>query len=254
MQIRKRKVAVFTAVQLAGISCILLFTMAASKCDSSHAAANAVNKYANSLSAVQKAVIQAKANGQVDAATDIKIEQAIVVASHAGRNLDTAIGLALQGASTNQYIDAANGAFQDLVGLLKSNDPATQQALDTVANASAALLKNAISLVLAIKPANQSSIPVHHYPYGLWLLGCFLPMMAAAGASTPLSKIVSLLNNILTLEPVAVDLIVNLAQNLQGKTTDQIIAMNEQLFGTIEQTAASEIAADQAQAGNKTAG
>ena len=57
-----------------------------------------------------------------------------------------------------------------------------------------------------------------------------------------LAQILQLLTTISTLEPVAINLILALAQSLSGKTPAQIQAMNDALFAQIQQNAAAEIA------------
>jgi hypothetical protein len=64
-------------------------------------------------------------------------------------------------------------------------------------------------------------------------------MMAAAGVG--ITQVVSLLNLAVQLEPVAFDLVTKLATSLKGKTTEEVLAMNEAIFSKVEATAQAEL-------------
>jgi hypothetical protein len=212
-------------------------------CNQAKSASVAVNKYANSLSKFQDAEIQQHNDGKVDDATHRSILNYEKIAAKAGRNLDQAILLANTGGDAQQYIDQANNSFNDLVGAIVTKDEATKKTLQALADVSSALLKNAISLIKAITPQNQpkpTSSPNNGAPSLVFaMLSLFLVGMAAGGGG--LQSALDLLLAVTKLEPIAFDLILNLAKSLAGKTTEEVLAMNETIFGKVEQTADDEL-------------
>jgi len=203
-------------------------------------ASNAVNKYANTLSAFQDAEIKLHDAGKISDAKHVSILQAEIVAAKAGHDLDAAIAVASKGNDPAQYVDVATKSFDDMIAITNT-DPTGNQELALVANTASAALKNAISLIQALranppKANGPASVPM----WALWLL----PFMFAAGAvgGVQLTQAVALLQIVMQLEPVAFDLIVKLAASMKGKTADEILAMNESLFSKVEQTAQDELA------------
>lgn len=215
------------------LAAALVLICAGFSCSTSvKSAAVGVNKYAESLSHLQDAEITAHNAGSVDDATHKQILEAEKLASKAGHELDTAIALAAQGADASQYVDAAQNTFNDLLDVI---NPTNKQELVLLAQASGALLKNAISLIHAIHPA-----PVKPSPAGLafWMMGFGLIGMAAIDVN----GVIQLLNLVVSLEPAAFDLVLKLTQSLQGQSTDQVLAMNEAIFGKVDATADAELA------------
>jgi len=229
-------------------------------CDKPKAAAVAVNKYAEALSHFQdaeikwhdigeKAVAACKLRGgaagecaklvKVDAATHHKILVAEKAAAQAGRNLNAAITLANNGGDPTLYVDAAQNTFDDLLAVVKADDPQAQQELTSLAGAAGALLKNAVSVIQAIKKADLN--PGGTFP-GLAFLFLGLTL---AGATVSLGKVLELLNALVELEPIAFDLVLKLSRSLKGKTTEEVVAMNEAIFGKVEAVADAELAKEQ---------
>jgi hypothetical protein len=211
-------------------------------CNQAKTAAVAVNKYGTALQGIQAAEIHRHDAGTIDNETHIKFQQALKVAAETGQDLDKAIAAAETGGQPGAYVDAATAAFNQIMALIQFKDADTQKELSALAQAADDILKNAISLIQTIKGKTVASVPIHHpnsNPLALWLmaLGVF-PMMAAAGG---VAGAISILNAVLDLEPFAVDLVIKLAQSLKGQTADQVLAMNEQIFGSVESTADAEI-------------
>jgi len=75
---------------------------------------------------------------------------------------------------------------------------------------------------------------------GLFWAMCLLPMMGLVAISVP--QAIQLLQIAIELEPVAFDLVARFARSLKGKSTEEILAMNESLFSKVEQTANDELA------------
>jgi hypothetical protein len=232
------KIAMKRSAQVAALTLMCLAMMAVGSCNKAHTAANAVNKYAEALSHFQDAEIKAHNAGRVDDATHRKILEAEKAAAVSGKNLDAAILIANQGGDASSFIDLADKGFTDLVAVIDAKDPQTQQELSTLANLAGALLKNAIVLIHQIKPS-ATPAPVTPAP---GLAFTFLIAGAAiAGATGSLAGILALLNLVATFEPIALDLVLKFAQSLKGKTTEEIVAMNEQLFGKVIATADAEL-------------
>lgn len=57
-----------------------------------------------------------------------------------------------------------------------------------------------------------------------------------------LTAIVSIINAAVVLEPIALNLILQLAQKLSGKSTEEVLAMNEAIFNKIIADADAELA------------
>ena len=206
--------------------------LGASSCnDSAKTASVAVNKYANSLSSFQDAEIKMHDAGKVDDDMHREILKKEKMAATAGLALDKAIAIASSGGDYSAYIDSAEATFNDLVAQAKANDLQTQQELITYAATAGALLKNAVALIKAIQPAPKA-------PGAFWFM--FLPLMAAA--ALPFSKWFELLQIVSTLEPIAFELVTNLAKSLKGQTAEQVLALNERLFNKVTQTADAELA------------
>jgi hypothetical protein len=241
MKITRRK-----SLLVVGVLAIALSLINASSCGTSAAtAATAVNKYANSLSAVQDAEIKWHGLGKIDDVSHIKFQKDMKTASTAGKSLDAAITLAAQGADSSMYVTAAEKAFTDISADIHFSDPATQMELTTLVQAAGDLLQNSIALIHQIK-GNPSPIkPSPAAPGGLALFLGF-GVMGFAAIGVGLSDAVKLLSLITTLEPIAFNLILQLAQSMKGKSVEEIVALNEQLFGKVNSTADAEIAATQA--------
>lgn len=225
---QKYGVSISSGVAIASVLTALIL-LSGWSCQQAKSAAVAVNRYGESLSHFQDAEITAHTQGKVDDATHGKILNAEKVAAQAGHNLDAAISIANSGGDPGQYVDVAQKAYNDLIGLVNSTN---QQNLMVLGQAAGDLLKNAISLIQTIKP--QPKAPATWMFLSFGVLG-----FAAVGAS--LASVVQLLNLITALEPAAFDLIVKLAQSLQGKSTEEVLALNEQLFTKVETTADDEL-------------
>lgn len=217
------------------LAAVLVLLTAGFSCNQAKSAAVAVNRYAESLSHFQDAEITAHDAGSVDDATHRQILEAEKLAAKAGQELDTAIALANQGADYSQWIDNAQKTFDDLLAVVK---PTNKQDLVLLAEATGALLKNAISLIQAVHPA-QAPAPAQHSGTGLAMI---LMSLGVFGMAFSVSDALKLLTLITALEPAAVDLVLKLAQSLQGKSTDEVVAMNEALFGKVDTVADQEIA------------
>lgn len=202
---------------------------------SAQSAATAVNKYAESLSHFQDAEIIAHTNKLVSDEDHRRILEGEKIASKAGQDLDAAIVLAGQGADTSAYIATAEKAFADLLDVVKSTNQANLQLL---AQAAGDVLQNAITLIQTIKPQKTAAIPVPHPLFGMGFL--FLLGMAAMGGG--ITGAIALLNIASQLEPVGFDLVMKFADSLKGKSVDEIVAMNEKLFGKVDATADAELA------------
>lgn len=232
-------------VALTGVILALVVLASGFACDTNgvHRAAVAVNKYAESLSHFQDAeIVYYQDGGKIDDATHRSILGAEKLAAEAGKNLDKAITAAANGGDANQYIDLANSSFADMVTAIVVKDVNTRSELIALSNISSSLLKNAISLIQAIKPPKPAP-PTPAPPARSLYLSLSLAFMfgMATGAGT-LTQILALLNAVALLEPVAFDLVLKLAQDLQGKTVDEVVAMNEAIFGKVTTVADAEIA------------
>jgi len=214
---------------------------------STHDAADAVNKYANSLQAFHdsesKLHTTAKADGTpiIGDATHFKILQAEQLAVKAGHDLDAAIAVADKGGDIAQYVTVAQTSLDELIGIVKT-DPVASQQLQLVVDSASAALKNAISIIEALR--NKSPAPSAN-----WLLASFMLVGlvtgagAAGGAGLTASSIVTLLQLIIGMEPIAFDLILKFATSLKGKTTAEILALNEGIFNDLDAVIAAELAA-----------
>lgn len=222
------------------VACIIL-----SACPTSNAvqdASNAVNKYANTLSAFQDAEITLHNSAKISDSTHHSILEAELVAAKAGHELDAAIAVASHGNDPSQYIDVATQAFTAMEATV-NGDSTSKQELSLTVEAAGAALKNAITLINSLRSSKPSpSVPKAdnqlNYSW-LWALG-LLPLMGMA-ATFDGAQVIQLLQILLQLEPVAFDLITKFATSLKGKTTEEILAMNESLFSKVEQTAQDEL-------------
>lgn len=270
----KRVVKMSVAVSGLAILCLILTACPIT----TQVCANGVNKYANALSSFQDAEIKLhqtlvsdksvppKQVPLISDLTHINILHSEKAASKAGRDLDAAIALADAGADPSEYVKLAQSSFDDLIMQLGPViDGPTHDKLILAAQVAGDALKNAISLIEALrasKPAavvapavltphrapdpavpvvtNLSTRNSHGLP--LWVLGLpLIGLAAGAGALAGLDATVKLLGIIVTLEPVAFDLIVKFATSLKGKSTAEILAMNEQIFGKVDATADAEL-------------
>lgn len=232
------------------VSVVLAMCVVLSACKvTSDQVAAGVNKYALSLQAFQQAELDLHGS-QPSVVPDVvhyKIVELEITAAKAGHDLDAAIQVASTGGDISQYIDVANKTFDDVLQVLKLA-PDADQKMQTAAQAASDALKNAISLIQALKAEHPSPAPTpaptgqNHVPLTL-LFAFFMPLMAA-GASGLVSaaNIVTLLQVILQLEPIAFDLILKLATSLKGKTAAEILAMNESIFTSVETIAEAELA------------
>lgn len=230
---------------ICGLAVILALCLGASTCNKAHAAADANHKYAVSLDSFQQAEIKEHSNGKVDDALHIQIQEAVKAASESGKALDQGILLASKGADAGEYIQKASESFNQLSGLIKFKDPTTQQVLSDLVKASSDLLQNAITLIQQLRSENATKAPA---PSGMAFFLLMFPLLGMA-AVTGAGAALALVGQILELEPIAFTLVANLVQNLKGKTTEEIVAMNEQIFSKISSTADSEIAATKAKLG-----
>jgi len=231
--------------KIAFVSLVLALAVLCSgwACQQTKSAAVAANRYANALSDFQDAEITAHKDGKVDDATHVKIQSALKAAAEAGSNLDKAIEIAQNGGDPTQYVDLAVTTFNELDAVVQ---PTGNQGLATLSAALGDLLKNAVTLIQAIHGA---SVPAPAKPSGGLALWLTLGGLGVFGMAIDLNGIIGLLTLITQLEPEAFDLIVKLATSLKGQTTEQVLALNEQLFGKVQQTADAEIAATQGKQG-----
>jgi hypothetical protein len=236
--------------KLIGLIACLCLILAACKVTSQNCA-DAVNKYANTLSAFQDAEIQMHDQKKVSDSTHLTILEAEKLASHAGRDMDAGILLASTGADPTKYIALAEKTYADLSTIVYA-DASANQGLSTLLSAAGAALKNAISLITALRSQTPSSAPApavakpasytsHNMPHQmpLWPF-TILPLMGLAAIGGGLAAAAQLLQILMQLEPVAFDLVVKFATSLKGKSTAEILALNESLFDKIDSTIASE--------------
>ena len=239
----KKKALLIGPISAITVACVML--AACPNNNQVKQAADAVNRYGTTLSSLQDAEIQLHSEGKVPDDLHVKILNAEKVAAKAGHDMDAGIEVASKGNDPSQYTDVASQTFQDLVNAIKLN-PQTQQGLQLAITTADAALKNAITMIQqlrASKPSPATPAPTSPSGLAIWLLvaGLF-PMMAAGGdINVTIGGAVKLLNLIMELEPVAFDLIMKLATSLKGKTTEEILAMNEQLFTKVETTADAEL-------------
>lgn len=218
---------------VAGISLIIVAALILAACPAKDAAV-AVNRYGTSLSAFQDAVQTAHDQGAVDDVTYRKLLNDEKLAAKAGQDLDAAITIASQGGDYTEYITSAEASFGDLVNAIR---PTNSQGLLALAKASGDLLENAISLIRSIKGAPPSKPSPLGNSLAVWLLG-----LGVFGMAIQLPEVLQLLALASALEKPAFDLVVKLATSLKGQTTDQVLALNEQIFGKVEATADAELA------------
>lgn len=246
----RRTVKISIGVTLSAILCLALF---ACKVNTQQCAA-AVNRYANALSTFQDAEIALHGSGQVTDVVHIKIIQGEQAASKAGHDLDAAINLASTGADPSQFVTLAQQSFDAMVAQINVGDPATQQKLILGANAAGDALKNAISLIEALRDANASTKPSPVTPaspstppgaqskaHGLSMLWAFM-LLPIGGIVLDAAGIIALLQIAVQLEPEAFSLITNFATSLKGKSAADLIAMNETLFNKVDATAEAQLA------------
>lgn len=226
---QKCGVSISSGVAIASVLTALIL-LSGWSCQQAKSAAVAVNRYGESLSHFQDAEITAHTQGKVDDDTHERILKAEKVAAQAGHNLDAAISIANSGGDPTQYVDVAQKAYNDLIGLVNSTN---QQNLIVLGQAAGDLLKNAISLIRTIKPQPKPAP-------GTWMFVSF-GVLGFAAAGVGLFQAIQLLTLITALEPVAFDLLLKLAQSLQGKSTEEVLALNEQLFTKVETTADEEL-------------
>lgn len=214
-------------------------------------AAVAINKYGNTLEALQKGeVVAYKAvPPRVSDVDHIKIQSAIKVASSVGHALDQCALTASKGGDTAPCVAKAQATYNEVIALVVSTH---QDDLIALGNAAGAALQNAISVIQSIhaqpvKPISETAPSPNRPTSGLALwLGFGMLGIVATGAGSLPSGVVQLLNLIIGLEPVGFDLLLKLADKLQGKTPEEIVAMNEDIFNRIDTTADAEIAATKA--------
>lgn len=227
------------AVRGGVLSVLLLAVITFAACPAKDAA-NAVNKYADALDALQKAEITLHDNKTVSNDFHVRFQRAIKLAAQSGVNLDQAILIADKGGDPSGYVDVADSSFEQVLALV---NPSNQDTLVTLGKVASDALKNAISLVEAIKPQPPAPAPSQPSSGGMALLIaiCGGGLFGTVLVST--DGIISLLQAVVQLEPIAFDLIVKLAQSLKGKSVEEITALSDKLFANIEQTADDQIAA-----------
>lgn len=237
---KKKSIRISIAVVALMAACVVI-TACPNK-DAIKSASDAVNRYGTTLSSLQDAEITLHTDGKVPEAAHVAVLHAEIMAARAGHSLDAGIGVAAKGGDPAQYVDLASQSLKEMLDVINA-DPVTKQNLALAANAADAALKNAITLIEALRANAKPSpaTPAPTAPTAMWLflaMGMF-PMMAAAGVG--ITGVIQLLNLIVQLEPVAFDLIVKLATSLKGKSTEEILAMNEAIFNKVEQTALDEL-------------
>lgn len=221
------------AVRFGAIASLSALVLIAAACPAKDAAA-AVNKYANTLSAVQDGEIKLHDAGTVNDDFHIKFQKAMQVASKAGHNLDTCITIADQGGDASGCVESARASYSDVLALIK---PANIDTLNALGQAAADALENAISLINSIKKKPSPGTPASSGT-AIWLV---IGGGGLVGIAISASDILKFLKIGVALEPTAFDLVVKLAESLQGKTAEEIIAMNETIFGKVADTAEAEI-------------
>lgn len=228
-----KKLAVRTSV-LVLLVAVVAFTAACPAKD----AAVAVNKYANSLSALQDGEITVYDAGKVDPKFHIMFQKSLKIAKGAGAALDQCILLANKGGDSGPCIASAQHAYDELVSVVAMSN---QQDLVLLGQAAGAALQNAISLVQSIHPTKPA--PTSAFWLGFGLLG-MASLSAGVGAAGGLSlaSAAQLLTLVVGLEPVAFQLLLQLAQSLKDKSVEEVVAMSEKIFGKIDATADAEIA------------
>lgn len=239
----------------AGFVAVALLCLATTACKvTATDAATAVNKYAISLQgfhdAEQTLHETNKADGTpvVSDALHFEIIGAEQTAVKAGKSLDAAITVAANGGDVSSYITVAQNAYDDLISTVKA-DPDTLQALTLSIHVAGDALKNAISVLNALKNKTAAPLPTTSHNSGLafalWVT-FLLPMGLAAGGGigglVTAQNIVQLLQIVVAIEPVAFDLVLKLASSLKGKSTEEILAMNESIFDKLAAQLATEAA------------
>lgn len=237
----KRKQAGFIAV-------IALLCLATTACKVTAVdAATAVNKYGVALQGFhdveQTLHEQKKADGTavIGDALHFQIIGVEKTAVQAGKALDAAITVAASGGDVADYISAAQKGYDDLVTTVKI-DPKTEQALSLSIHVAGDALKNAITVLNALRNGTPAPAPTTSHNTGLNLalwVTFLLPMgMAASGGGLQglitAQNIVQLLQLVVAIEPAAFDLVMKLATSLKGKSTEEILAMNESIFSKLE--------------------
>lgn len=257
----KRTVKLGIATSGIAILCLIMAACVVTAKD----CANGVNKYANALSAFQDGAIKLHDQKLIADPVYVNILHAEKAASKAGRDLDAGIALAVKGADPKEYVTLAQAAFDDMLLQLDSVvDPATQDKLNLSAQLAGDALKNAISLIEALRASkptivqlvphsperppdpgtpvvtNLSTRSPHSLP--LWVFSLpLIGLVAGAGVLAGVDATLKLLQVVVTLEPVAFDLILKFATSLKGKSEAEILAMNEQIFGKVDATADAEL-------------
>lgn len=229
MKLKRRASAVLA------LMCLVVL-VAGFSCDkSAKSAAVAVNRYAESLSHFQDACMTAHGQGQIDDSTYRKILGAEKSAAIAGQHLDAAIAIASQGGDYSQYIAEANRSFADLMSAVNASN---KQDLILIAQGISSVLQNAITLIQQIK-AQIPAKPAGAGGLAFWLTMGGLPVL---GMAVDANAVLRLLQLILALEPAAFDLVAKLTESLTGKTTEEVLAMNDTLFGKVVAEADQELA------------
>lgn len=225
----KKRVKVASIGATVGLALLL---MAAASCDHVQAAAQAANKYDNALKAFVHSEIVLHDQGKISDATHVEMLNAEKLGSKAGHDIDSALLLAAKGSDASSYIDLAEQDF-DAFAMAVAKDPATKDALTSAANVVGDALKNTLSLIKQIKTTSQNRSP-SKLPFAM-----LLPLMgfaAVGGAVAGVAKVAQLLTLITSLEPVAFDAILAFATSLKGKTTEEIVAMNESILSDVDTT------------------
>lgn len=238
----KKKVTVGAAIGGIVVLCLIL-----SACPvTSQNCAAAVNRYANTLDAVANGAKTLHDEGKVNDNQYRQVLEGEKAAITSGKELDQAILLADTGADPSKYVDLAQKSYDDLKVYVGA-DPVTKASLDAVVKTAGAALDNAITLIRtlrdnkaaagAVKTGSNKPSPRIPWAFYMPLFG-----MAAIGALGGIAKAAQLLSLVADLEPIAFNLIVNFATSLKGKTTQELVTMNEAMFAKTEALVDSELA------------
>lgn len=219
----------------------VIVLLASTNCNTKAAdCATAVNKYAIALQAFQQAEIKMHDAGRVSDFDHHNILVAEQAASRSGHALDAAISAANSGGDPQQYIDIATQTFSAMLSEIRGTDVDANTQLIAEANLAGDALKNAITLIQALKAQHPTKTSNAGY-LRLWV-ALFLPLFGfAAIGGLSANQAIQLLQIATELEPIAFDLIVKLAQSMKGKSAEEIVAMSESIFNQVDQTAQDQL-------------
>lgn len=195
---------------------------------------DAVNKYLNTLTAVQKGEIVAHNDKEVDDTFHIQFQQYMKVGFTTGGDLDRCAAIQVQGNDSADCIDAAQEAFNNISAAVNSKSNPKLQALASVAGAA---LKNAITVIRGLKSQPPPAKPSPSSGFAFWLMG-----LGLLGLVVDVDAVANLLKLVADEEPVFFEWITNMIKGNKGKSAEELRAMNQTLIQQGIATADAEIA------------